>query len=117
MATRLRKARTYRVRQLPSYLKFPRQVADFLAGIAEDLGAPEDIEVFSLATSLNPLEIPPSKVATIMFEKTPRPFDNDLNQWSISGQLIGLARDIIIDTHFLDFTPLNDAALGDHTME
>lgn len=71
MATRLRKARTYRVRQLPSYLKYTRQVADLLAGITEDLGAPENIKVFSLATSLNPLEIPPSKVATLMFEQTP----------------------------------------------
>jgi hypothetical protein len=109
--------RTYRVRQLPSYLKYCRQVADFLAGIAEDLGTPENIQVFSLATSLNPLEIPPSKVATLMFTQTPPPFDNDLNQWSISGQSIGLARDVIVDVHFLDFTPLNDVPPDDHMME
>lgn len=112
-----REARTYRVRQLPAYLRYHRQVANLLAGIVEDLGSPEDIRVFSLATSLNPLEIPPTKVATLMFNVVPPRFDNDHDEWVISGQSIGLLRDIVVDVHFLDFTPLNDVSPDDHTVE
>lgn len=113
----IRTSRTYRARQLPSYLRYPRQVADLLTGIAEGLGQPENIKVFSLATSLNLLEIPPTKVATFMFEQVPPLFDNDKDQWTIPGQSIGFARDIIVDVHFLDFTPLNDVPPDDHTTE
>lgn len=110
------KAKTYRIRQLPCILTYPRQVASFLAGIVPDLAA-EDVKVFSLATSLNPLEIPATKVATVMFSRVPPAFDNGGTQWVIPGQSAGLVRDILVDVHFQDFTPLNDVPQDDHVLD
>lgn len=110
------KAKTYRVRQLPCILTYPRQVASFLAGIVPDLAA-EDVKVFSLATSLNPLEIPATKVATVMFSRVPPTFDNGGTQWVIPGQSAGLVRDILVDVHFQNFTPLNDVPQDEHVLE
>jgi hypothetical protein len=109
-------ARTYRVRQLPCFLLYPRQVASFLASILPSLAA-ENVKVFSLATSLNPLEIPATKVATVMFDYVPPAFDTNDSQWTIPGQTAGLIRDILVDVHFQDFTPLNDVPPGEHVLE
>ncbi|KAE8453313.1 hypothetical protein EG329_011380 [Mollisiaceae sp. DMI_Dod_QoI] len=110
------KAKTYRIRQLPCILTYPRQVASFLAGIVPDLGA-EDVKVFSLATSLNLLEIPPTKVATVMFDRVPPAFNTNDDQWIIPGQSAGLVRDVIVDIHFRDFTPLNDVPQNGHVLD
>ncbi|EHK18734.1 uncharacterized protein TRIVIDRAFT_66772 [Trichoderma virens Gv29-8] len=109
-------ARTYRVRQLPCFLIYPRQVASFLSSILPYLSV-EDVKVFSLATSLNPLEIPATKVATVMFDHMPPAFDTNDSQWTIPGQTAGLLRDILVDVHFQDFTPLNDVPPDEHVMD
>lgn len=115
----LDETRTYRVRQLPCVLIYRRQVASFLASIVADLEV-EHVHVFSLAPSLNPLELPPTKVATVMFSKTPTAFDSANShdhQWTISGRPAGLQKDVIVDVHFEGFTPLNDVAGDEHTLE
>jgi hypothetical protein len=110
------KAQTYRIRQLPCILTYPRQVASFLSSIVPDLAA-EDVRVFSLASSLNPLEIPATKVATVMFNRVPPLFNTSESQWVISGQSAGLVRDVLIDIDFQGFTPLNDVPEEEHDME
>jgi len=87
-----------------------------LASIIPDV-APDDIRVFSLALSLNPLEIPATKVATLMFRKVPATLDTDDTEWVIPGESAGLVRDAIIDVHLQGFTPLNDVPDNDHRME
>jgi hypothetical protein len=52
-----------------------------------------------------------------MFDRVPSLLDNDHDQWTLSAHDTGLLRDIIIDVHFLDFTPLNDVPPDNHTME
>lgn len=110
------KARTYRIRQLPCILKYRPQVASFLASVLPDLAA-DNVRVMSLAASLNPLEIPATKVATVMFDRVPAAFDTNDTQWVIPGQSAGLVRDILVDLHFRDFTPLNDVLPDDHEFE
>ena len=109
-------ARTYRVRQLPCKLVSPTQVALFLSDILPGLTF-EDVEVFSLATSLNPLETSATNVATVMFDHIPPKFDTGDRQWIIPRHTVGLERDILVDVHFQDFTPLNDVAPGKHAFE
>ncbi|KAF4549767.1 Hypothetical protein D9617_20g028230 [Elsinoe fawcettii] len=108
--------KTYRVRQLPSRLAHHGQVATLLADLVDGL-LPEHVRVFSLAASLNTLELPPTKVATIMFNRLPPMFDNEDNEWSVPGKSAGLMRDIILDVHFRDFTPLNDVCRDDHVVD
>ena len=110
------KAKTYRARQLPCILTSLPQVASFLASIVPGLAA-DNVRVFSLATSLNLLEIPPSKVSTLMFDQVPPMFDDSSTEWVISGQTAGLLRDLIIDVHFRDFTPLNDVPDETHSLD
>lgn len=107
--------KTYRVRQLPCILTSNR-VASFLASIVPGV-APADIHVFSLASSLNPLEIPATKVATLTFHKVPFVFDTDDTEWIIPGESAGLVRDVIVDVHFQGFTSLNDVPDDEHKME
>lgn len=110
------KAKTYRIRQLPCILAYPRQVASFLSSVVPGLLA-EDVRVFSLARNLNPLEIPATKIATVMFHRVPPTFDTDDSEWVIAGQPAGLVRDILVDTHFQGFTPLNEVPEDEHDME
>lgn len=100
---RRRQSQVYRVRQLPPHLEHRGVVAPFLATIAPSLGGVDNIRVFSLAQ-----EKSTSKTATISFEALPSVFDNDQEQWTLQAEVI-CGRNIIVDTHFRDFTVLNEA--------
>lgn len=102
---RSRNTLTYRLRRLPAYLK-RSAVADYLVRSIEDIGPRENIVVRSLASNLVQWERPPTKVATLMFKKTPELFNNDGTEWTVPVE--GQNRSLIFDTHFLDFTPLSD---------
>lgn len=53
-----------------------------------------------------------------MFEKVvPQQFDNDKNEWTLLTQDRGFENNILVDVHFLDFTPLNDPSEADHLFE
>ena len=102
-----REWRTYRVRQLPSHVD-KQSTAALLARLGYDLGPSENIQILSLAPSLNPWENPPTKTATLSFRRLPSTFDNDKDEWVLPAQSeLALERNIIVDIHFLDFTPLN----------
>lgn len=104
---RPRERRTYRLRQLPQHLEL-QDVAEFLCKVSSDFGTKEDIRVFSLASSLITWEKPPTKTATLVFLSTPRAFDNDGKEWSVSARNAGWNRNLIFDVHFEGFTALND---------
>ena len=102
-----RERRTYRVRQLPPHVDRHLAVA-LLARIGHDFGPSTNIQILSLSSSLNPWENPPTKTATVYFLRLPAAFDNEKDEWVLPAQSeLSLERDIIVDVHFLDFTPLN----------
>lgn len=106
-----RDTRVYRVRQLPFHLKECGVTASFLASIAPDLGAADNIRVFSLAQ-----ENANSKTATVSFKIIPSIFDNDREQWTLQAE-VSCGRNIIVDTHFRGFTVLNEPQSCPHTVE
>lgn len=109
--SRRRESRVYRVRQLPLHLDHRSDVASFLARIVPALGTFDNIRVFSLAQ-----EKPTSKTATVSFKTLPSKFDNDEQQWTLQAEDV-CGQNIIVDTHFRDFTVLNEPRHGDHTVE
>ncbi|KAH6641222.1 hypothetical protein F5144DRAFT_482650 [Chaetomium tenue] len=72
----------------------------------------ESVKVFSLATSLTPWEMPPSKVATLMFLKPPamlgRPDEGQV-EWVLDADEYP-----VLDSHFWGLTPLNDVEPEKH---
>lgn len=109
--SRRRESRVYRVRQLPLHLDHRSDVASFLARIVPALGTFDNIRVFSLAQ-----EKPTSKTATVSFKTLPSKFDNDEQQWTLQAEDV-CGQNIIVDTHFRDFTVLNEPRHGDHTVD
>jgi hypothetical protein len=76
--------------------------------VAKDLGPSDNVTVCSLSQTLNQWERPPTKVATVVFRDTPTRFENDDKEWIIPTKDLGVKGNIVIDVHFLNFTPLND---------
>jgi hypothetical protein len=108
-----RNARTYRVQNLPAFLK-KSKVAEFLARSIEGLGTEERISVFSLAATLDEWNTQ-SKTATVTFDHVPIRFDNDKDEWSI--RVDGFSRRLIFDVHFRGLTPYNDVDPTEHQLE
>lgn len=106
-----RESQVYRVRQLPLHLENRGVVANFLATISPALGAVDNIRVFSLAQ-----EKANYKTATVSFKTLPAIFDNDEQQWTLHAEVLAI-RNIIVDTHFRDFTVLNEPQHHLHTVE
>lgn len=106
-----RNSQVYRVRQLPLHLENRGVIATFLATISPALGAVDNIRVFSLAQ-----EKANSKTATVSFKTLPAIFDNDEQQWTLQAEVLGI-RNIIVDTHFRDFTVLNEPQHHLHTVD
>ena len=106
-----RETRVYRVRQLPSHLEERGSTASFLASIAPDLRAADNIRVFSLAQDKKS-----SKTATVSFKIIPSIFDNDREEWTLQAEPF-CGRNIIVDTHFRGFTVLNEPQSFLHTVE
>ena len=107
----------FRLRGLPSSTE---QVEDVARLVSDTLGdtSTDDIRVFSLTTTLNFREKPRSKIATVMFAKTPsivthRPEETE---WIIRTGLHA-NNDLILDTHFMGMTPLNSVGSREHSHE
>lgn len=110
--------RVFRLRRIPHNASSRDDVARILSlnvpGVAE-----ENIRICSLATSLQAWESLPSKVATLMF-RGPLPFAGELedetkSEWTFP--LGGLTDSLVLDTHFLGLTPLNDVSPQLHHAE
>ncbi|KAI9148377.1 Protein SERAC1 [Paramyrothecium foliicola] len=83
------------------------------AAIGDDTISPGDIQIFSLATIPDPWKRWQSKVATLMFRKTPSALLSDenartqgLEEWAF--KVHGLPEPLILDTQFHGMTVLNE---------
>ncbi|RDW89694.1 hypothetical protein BP6252_01726 [Coleophoma cylindrospora] len=121
---RTREDRTYRVKQLPLHLELPN-LATFLAQLDGRIGPADSIKVHSIAGALSLEDNPKFKVATVTFINVPALFDNDRQEWTVEvyslseekRRRLNVKEDIIFDTHFLGFTPLNDVPSEDHVAD
>jgi len=109
--------RVFRVRGLPNHVRTCAEAA-VLVSRRLGLSAPADVHIASLATTLDYWETPLSKIATLQFKATPRSFGTPVRpgEWQVSlgGDNPGC---LIIDTHFLGLTPLNDVDEACHELE
>lgn len=104
-------AMTYRLRGCPASV----EIAALCDGLARAFGdvTPNDICIYSMATA--PWERPPTKTATLRFAKLPSVISMQAaDEWKIEGH--GL-HGLILDTHFLGLTPLNEVKAQDHHFE
>ena len=100
-------AKTFRVRQIPHYVQF-HEVARLLHRVTGSHGTTDQIHVFSLASSIDSFDLPPSKVSTVMFDQAPSALTPDRDEWVFGRDETGLPQNIIIDTHFLGLTTFNE---------
>ncbi|KAK0705713.1 hypothetical protein B0H67DRAFT_498262 [Lasiosphaeris hirsuta] len=118
-ATRGRWTRAvFRLRGLPNTTT---SLEDAALRVQQRLGdiAASSIRVFSLATTLNFWERPPSKVATLMLLTTPSMLQHsppDQEEWSLdsSSDFQNAGSHLILDVHFMGMTPLSDADGSGH---
>jgi hypothetical protein len=99
----------FRVRGLPNGVRTLKDVASLLSPRLADIPS-DSIQVYSLATTLIAWESPPSKIATVMFQTLPLLIQKspEEKQWSIPAKGHPNVDNLILDTHFLGMTPLND---------
>lgn len=100
----------FRLCGLPNAVQTAEDVKRLVNERLDDVPA-HSIHVYSLATSLYLWENPPSRVATIMFDKLPSfILDNpDNDEWAIPSKGVHANNySLILDTNFLGMTPLND---------
>ncbi|KAI1477553.1 hypothetical protein F4774DRAFT_388654 [Daldinia eschscholtzii] len=98
------KPKVFRLRQLPGNANESQALVYLSIGLGS---IPVDnIQIFSLATSLSPWR--PSKVATLMFNPLPTLLQQDQgkDEWQI--RVNGLELPLILDVHFRGLTPLRD---------
>ncbi len=110
--------KVFRLRGLPNTITTLEGVASLLCSLLDSTPL-DTIHVFSLAASLNIHENPPSKVATVMFDKVPSVIRDDHeynNEWLVSATT-DTEGDLTLDTHFLGMTPLNDSHPDEHLYE
>ena len=106
---------TFRLRGCPVTTN-ERALCDQLSQAFADI-TPNDIRIQSLATTLDRLETPPTKTATLSFAKLPSVVEKQLKkgEWKITSH--GPEGSLILDTHFLGMTPLNDVEAQTHNFE
>ncbi|KAI2465412.1 hypothetical protein F4781DRAFT_424824 [Annulohypoxylon bovei var. microspora] len=109
------KPKVYRLRGCPAHLD--RSGAAAL--LSRELGdiSPTDIQIQSLATNLDPWARPPTRVGTLMFDKLPASIREHDGKTEWSFKVIGLETDLILDTHFMGMTPLNDVEQEKHEFD
>ena len=112
--------RTYRVKHIPG--RFDADTfKTYLAGLpGEDFGLQGNITIHSLAPNLHSKDNPQpmnTQVATLSFQKTPTPFCNERERWTICTKKLGLEHDLFFDVEFYGFTPLNRVDNREHVVE
>ncbi|KAI1116549.1 hypothetical protein F5Y14DRAFT_407127 [Nemania sp. NC0429] len=115
MATSGRKQLTYRLRRCPADADV-ETCAQLLSTAFADLNA-QSIRIQSLAANLDPWERPRTKVATLTFREAPALLADDANrnEWLLPVE--GLEEPLILDSHFLGLTPLNDVDNNEHKLD
>lgn len=93
------------------------QLPELLVKISESFGPPDNILIYSLASSLSPFERFPTTTATVAFKRTPSIFDDGRIEWTFLAKHTSLQQNIVVDVHFWGFTALNDVDPDLHTIE
>ncbi|KAK0724323.1 hypothetical protein B0H67DRAFT_102434 [Lasiosphaeris hirsuta] len=103
---------TFRLRGCPATVD-EVALCDALAQAFGDID-PDDIHLQSLARAVDPWETPSTKTATLRFAKLPSVVQAQISrgEWKIEGS--GLNNALILDSHFLGLTPLNDVGVHKH---
>jgi hypothetical protein len=105
----------FRVDGLPNSTDSREDVATLLSQKLGDVTA-DSIHVFSLATTLYSWESSKPKVATVMFARPPGLLQSvDGDRWEIPST--NPDEHLILDTHFMGMTPLNDVDAARHVSE
>lgn len=115
MSPSVSKPKVYRLRGCPAHLDM-LGATKLLSQTLGDIGS-DDIQIQSLATDLSPWARPPTKVATLVFRKLPALIEarNDNDEWRVP--VIALEKPLLLDTHFLGMTPLNDVEGEKHEFD
>jgi hypothetical protein len=111
------KKTVFRVRGLPNHVTTHAEVGSLVAELL-GISPASNVIVSSLATSLDYWETPRSKVSTIQL-KVDSPLIVNFSasqQWHVPIDETG-SKSLILDTHFLGFTPLNDVSPSTHIIE
>jgi hypothetical protein len=117
--------RVYRLQNLPPHVD-RLMAAEVLADTFFDAGiTPGDVHIFSLASKVHNWTQQTTKVATLMFRKTPEALELSHQYYGCEGfeikewkfRAANLPEPLILDTHFDGLTPLNDVHKSEHTHE
>ncbi|KAI9150625.1 Protein SERAC1 [Paramyrothecium foliicola] len=114
------KPKVYRARNFPAYVDRASATHLLVTALNEEGIAAGDIEISSLATTVEHWKRYQTKVATLTLSKTPAcmsPNERDSNdpklrEWRF--RVPGLPEPLILDLHFHGFTVLNEVALSEH---
>jgi hypothetical protein len=109
------KQKVYRLSNIPSdadRYKVIQLLVQALGDISYD-----SIKIFSLAFSLDHLNESPLKTATLTFKKVPDIIGSETEKSQWRFELPGLSSALLLDSHFLGFTPLNDVSGPQHLCE
>lgn len=108
----------FRLSGLPSTVTTLDDVANLLSDRLGDTPT-NCIRVFSLATALHVRDPARFKVATVMFSSAPSLINSlfSSNELLIPARPMDTFGDLILDTHFMGITPLNDHEPSKHTFE
>ncbi|VUC32091.1 unnamed protein product [Clonostachys rosea] len=106
------KAKVYRLRNIPAH--FDRLLAvEWLARTFGDVSQ-SDVQIHSLALSVDTWSTSPTKTATVTFGRMPFMLGSIDNTRECVIQIPELARPLIVDDHFQGMTPLNSVAKEAH---
>jgi hypothetical protein len=109
------KPKVYRLRRLPrdaDHLRVIKILCQSLDGVTT-----EDVQIGSLADAVDPWEETPTKTATLTFKRPPVALEGKDKRFELMITVVGLPRPLILDAHFLGFTPLNGVPAGRHEYE
>ncbi|KAI9150643.1 hypothetical protein HJFPF1_10418 [Paramyrothecium foliicola] len=103
----------YRLRGVPFHVETLSHVAKLLSSVLKDVSQ-NDIDVKSLAITAE-WEIPLTKIATLQLRSVPAilSLSEGVSEWCLSSPFPH--NGLILDCHFLGFTPLNDVDSSKHT--
>lgn len=124
MTTNKARPKVYRLQGLPDRPGFDRLAATQLivSVINDPTLTADDIQICSLATTVEPHKRWNRKVATVLFKHTPSTLtvadgagSSVTSEWRF--RVPGLIEPLVLDSHFLGLTVLNDVSVADHQFD
>jgi hypothetical protein len=124
MTEKQERPKVYRLRGLPDRPDFDRLAAtQFVANVINDpMLTADDINICSLATTVEPHKRWNRKVATVMFKHTPSALTTTdsadksaASKWQF--RVPGFSEPLVLDSDFLGLTVLNDVSEAEHQFD